>query len=74
MRGGVNDVGNDGAARRHIARAPAVEHDVAHAVALQIDGVKGTVDGGERVLVLDERGMHARLDALLPVFADGEKF
>ena len=75
VRRRIDDVRDDGAARGERARAPAVEHDVAHAVALQKYGVEGIADGGERVIFADEGGMHAHFDVVpAVVFADGEKF
>ena len=74
VRCGIDDVADDRAARGECTGAPAVEHDVVHGIARQIDGVEAVVDGGKRMLPFDEGGVYAHFDPLFRLFADRKEF
>ena len=74
VRCGIDDVRNDRASRGERARAPAVQHHVADAVALQKDGVEAVADRRERVIFTDKRRVHAHFHAVFVVLADGKEF
>jgi hypothetical protein len=51
----------------------AVEHDIAHRVAGDVEGVQGAADGGEKIAFGDHGGVHAGLDPVAMIFADGQQ-
>ena len=55
-------VGDDGGGRLDAAGARALERDLADGVALEHDGVEGARDRGERMLPVDEGGLHADVE------------
>ena len=57
-------VRDDGRRRLDPACARALERDLADRVALQHDGVERALDGGERVVAVDEGGADADVDAV----------
>ncbi len=70
----INYVADYCAARGKRARAPAVQHNVLHAVARDIYGVVAVVYACKGVLLRDKRGVNAHLYAVSSVFTDSKQF
>ena len=62
----VNDVGHNGAGGGQLARALAVEHDVAEHIALHQNGVEHVIDARQLVRVGDEHRLDARGHLTVP--------
>ena len=45
---------------RHLARAAAVKQGVAQCMAVDADGVESAADFGQHIVLVHERGMHAK--------------
>ena len=69
-----DNVADDCASRRQRARAPAVKHDLANAVARDLDGIERVVDRSDHGIGGNECGMHANLYAGVGIFADRKQF
>ena len=65
-----DEVGQDRRGRGSAARTLAVEHEATRSLALDEDRVEGAVDGGERMIGGDLRGVDAHGNALAAVLAD----
>ena len=65
--GGGDEVAQDGRRRRGSAGALAVEHQLAGVLGFDEHGVERAVDGRQRVLARQQRGVHADGDALAAV-------
>ena len=71
---GIDYIRNDRGTRRQVARAPAVQHNVAHVVAVYKNGVERTFDGSQRIVVRYKCGVYARFDLSVDFSADRQKF
>ena len=74
VRGCVNDIRDDRAARREISCAFAVEHQFADVVADHVDPVKCARNLGERMIVGDKCRVDVRFDLPADVLADRKQF
>ena len=71
--GGVDEVPHDGAGRRHAAGAPAVEHELAHRLALDEHRVERVPHRSQRVGQGDHRRVDANGDLPVRLLGDGQE-